>query len=1547
MDKGILEGSAIRRAIEKTGPKIKVTSDQAKEIIKKYKATQKQIAKEKNEENNQTAEERKKAAKERAYKKDEPKRLEAKKIINDIYEGNAKKPQTGTQKGALIKEFHDRQELSKDTVDYKIMSSDLASIGILMNTSDYKLKKEFPPKKGKASVGVSAKRYFTKSSNPNVVISMIIEDSLGDINYRADPEVSAAENAFYEFTGPEGAKNALLWIKENLSADLNNTIEEKIKDSTTEIASEEFGNVILTSKTNAQVNATVAKNEKQQDFNDALDKQGLLRGGLDPFKVDSDMRNFSLDNYGRGRSNVSLAAMKPTLNKMGEKGLDQSSTLLLSMPMYSMAQKALRNGQLKTALNIIAGKSYGKRNRELAKGFSKYIGSTKVEVVDNLRLKETGNKVSGLFDPQTNTIKLDSKTGLNNHTLFHELTHATTSATLANPSHPLSKQVTMLYNAVKDRLGTVYGSRNTEEFLAEAISNSEFRKDLATIYVKKEPYSSLDKFLHALNNFVRKYILGKETITLPDFKGYTQFRSPLGMFDITNAQEEVTRLVNEINAPSPKNRDAFELGLEDANAIITDLQNISEKQKGKYNPKKFAKEVTALTTGTAGGLGAKARQLLLQLLPMQATGDLLNYQDRDGSKNFDGLVMQKVLFDQEAGVVKLSERIEGSIENIKRNIPRGKLDNFNKVVSLSSRFQVDPSKGRKAYEKDPEKVEVWQTMQPMWNELGDKGKEAYQDLRNVYVTLFNKLKDVIYGRIDGLDLNKGAKKQLKEKVYGQFFDRNNIEVYFPLVRTGSYWIEFQANDPNKNNALEQVIMAFESEGQRRKAISTLKSEYNIDAKAFQKTDARTKVFDRAPSDSFMAQALDILQKGKIEQKIQDEFMNLFIESLPETSFAKSFSPRKGTLGFNEDAVLALKTKGYNLARQIERLRHAPEIRKEIQRLEEVQRENTSNIGFTAEIIQELIERGKFALNPPPDNLARNVNRFAFGMTLGLNISSSFVNLSQIPLVMFPYLGGKYGYGKSTKEIFKNFSILKNSGFKREIATAIPDGKGGYKTQKVQAAPSWDNYYNLQKDGTYKIREDVKNNPKFKKEFIKELEDMQALVEAASAQLGKSIFFDTLGIQGIKRGTSIFDSASMYSAFLFHQVERFNRQVALTTSYKLELDRLNGKGKYPPSEAEAKLSQKQKQQIAAENAIYQAQKINGGSLLVTAPRLAQKGLGRVALMFKSYGIQMYATMFQIMYDGAYNAWKGLGSSDVEARRQARIALKQMIGITGSSIALAGIQGSIIGTFIWMANAVLWANWEEDETAESIVRGYLGEGWWKGPIVHASGVDISARIGLSNLLWRSNPYSGDQSLPDKLWETFGGPAGSVLNQQARAVGELASALQNKGGNYEKAFLGMLPVAIRNAYTGIFDYGIAGEATNRRGDAIIDDITKSEAVWKFMGFESKRKTFQQEYSQIAKNIERNVIQGKSLLLKRSNVARRQNDIAEMQRVEKAIAKYNRRYPLNMITLQDRMRSWKRFNETTQDIVGGVYINPRSRPIIDQNISDWNMNTGLFDFI
>jgi hypothetical protein len=60
--------------------------------------------------------------------------------------------------------------------------------------------------------------------------------------------------------------------------------------------------------------------------------------------------------------------------------------------------------------------------------------------------------------------------------------------------------------------------------------------------------------------------------------------------------------------------------------------------------------------------------------------------------------------------------------------------------------------------------------------------------------------------------------------------------------------------------------------------------------------------------------------------VQAEIMRLFVEALPETSFAKSLQRRKGTAGYNEDAIFALKTKAFDLGRQVERLRYSAKIR---------------------------------------------------------------------------------------------------------------------------------------------------------------------------------------------------------------------------------------------------------------------------------------------------------------------------------------------------------------------------------------------------------------------------------------------------------------------------------------------------------------------------------------------------------------------------------------------------------------------------------------------
>ena len=64
------------------------------------------------------------------------------------------------------------------------------------------------------------------------------------------------------------------------------------------------------------------------------------------------------------------------------------------------------------------------------------------------------------------------------HVLFHEAAHAVTSATIANKSkNPLTKRLTNIFNEVKDQLDTAYGSKNLDEFVAEAFSNPHSFKE--------------------------------------------------------------------------------------------------------------------------------------------------------------------------------------------------------------------------------------------------------------------------------------------------------------------------------------------------------------------------------------------------------------------------------------------------------------------------------------------------------------------------------------------------------------------------------------------------------------------------------------------------------------------------------------------------------------------------------------------------------------------------------------------------------------------------------------------------------------------------------------------------------------------------------------------------------------------------------------------------------------------------------------------------------------------------------------------------------------
>ena len=639
---------------------------------------------------------------------------------------------------------------------------------------------------------------------------------------------------------------------------------------------------------------------------------------------------------------------------------------------------------------------------------------------------------------------------------------------------------------------------------------------------------------------------------------------------------------------------------------------------------------------------------------------------------------------------------------------------FNNLVYDSTTEQVEPFLSKKdakaKYKKNPLKLAVWKAMQEDVRAVGKGGERTYNELRNSYRRQFEELRKVITKRIDSLKdkdgkpLDKKAKEKFQTDVFDKIFAKGRIEPYFPLTREGDKWLEFGAKvkDALGNETTESVYMSFKTNYERNQFIKSLDGNKDIikgSIKRYENLDAAVKgQRGGTPDTSFINSTMELL-KG-VDQDVRDEFTQLFLNALPESSFAKSMVSRKnegkGELGFDRDAEAAFRYKAYNLASQTERMRYSQDIDDvmatliaEAKAFNEAE-DNVVNLAMGKSAITELAKRASFAKNPPSDPLASSLNRVAFVGTIGFNVSSAVVNISQIPLMFVPLLGGTYGLTNATKSIGNASKLIMGSGKTRKISTML----GGEADTK--GMPSIDNYYQRITDANgnpiLKIRDDLNLDAAKRKE----LEDLMPLVEIAAAQgqLNRSIFYDTLGVEMSGREKGLWDYTNAMSAFMFHQVERFNRQVAMVSTYQLELSKLR-KEKGGMTDAQMK-------DAAAELAIFKAQEMNGGAFLATAPRIAQSGIGRVAMMYKTFGLQMYYT---IMKTGK----AAFSDADPEVRKQ---AMKSLAFVMCSSMAMAGVQGlPMIGAAFAIANLFLD---DDEDDAETIVRKGLGEGFYKGGI-----------------------------------------------------------------------------------------------------------------------------------------------------------------------------------------------------------------------------------------
>jgi len=1106
-------------------------------------------------------------------------------------------------------------------------------------------------------------------------------------------------------------------------------------------------------------------------------------------------------------------------------------------------QEHIKANDVKSALTQLSKDFKGTMSRVAAK-LAANIGNTKVEIAKNIK-DENGKPVAGYYDPKTNTIYLDAERGMNPHTLLHEATHAATSHVLSNKSHPVTKQLTALYNSVKNQLDTAYGATSLDEFVAESFSNPDFQAKLAGITLQGGKISGWKKFTNTITNFVRNLI-------------------GMNSKPVESAQDRASKLIESILSPAPETSVGNVLyavaASGDGGKFLDRLGRVAAR-RSDLTQSRIDEIASWWDTATDFG-----KDTVLEVLPLQPLVEVAE------KKLPIFRQVRTLLKEMEGAVGRRNNRIEITQKFV--NDWAGKnqdlIPTLNDVVYESTLERVDPSEPEATYAKDKEKLETWRRLQTNWKLLGAEGQKVYASMRDTYESIYKEIERVLEERLKTDLADEKTADKVKRDIWNKLFAASGkISPYFPLTREGRYWLSYSAPNP-ETNTTELYVEAFESRRERNRVKEMLDKE-GIKWEEF--AQAPKNYYKNAPPSSFVNSVVRVLDKNNVSDSAKEEVMTLFMNLLPETSFAQSLRRRQDRMGFKRDAIGAFNAKPFSISRQLNNIEYGAKFG----RLKNKIADEIKEKGSTEELVRfqkEFEARIDFITNPNIHWAAKLAKSIGFNMTLGFNVSSAVIQTSQIPLIVQPMLGGEYGEIKAAQAIGYATTKFFGSGTKRNAVGITGE------TKQMPAAFSLDNIDFAKKD----LPDDIK--------------DFEPLVALGRkyGMFNRSLTYDILDV-GDK---SVLSKVNAISGYAFHQVERMNREVTMAAAYKLEIDRLREDNKGKP------LSREQMDK-AAEMAIDTTDRLNGGSSLAAAPRIAQGSLRSVLFMFKSYGVSMYYLLGKTTRDALVG----------ESQKVKDAARKQLAGVYTSSALLAGAQGvPMFGVVAMLAN--LFRDDDEPRFEEDAQR-WMGDFYYNGPLQAALGMDISSRIGLSDLIFRDNYTPTQQSMLTNMMTVMGGPVFGIASKVERGLNLIGD------GETERGVEQMLPSALGNGFKAVRYY--TEGANTLRGDPIIDDLSGASVIGQAFGFAPSDYTRQLEENAMLKRINKTAITERTKLLKKYYVAMRNGDSEEVANVMKDMIEFGKKHPGVYISAKTINSSIKQHMKTTTEMYHGVLLNKNMR--------------------
>jgi len=515
-----------------------------------------------------------------------------------------------------------------------------------------------------------------------------------------------------------------------------------------------------------------------------------------------------------------------------------------------------------------------------------------------------------------------------------------------------------------------------------------------------------------------------------------------------------------------------------------------------------------------------------------------------------------------------------------------------------------------------------------WDKLGKYGKgeghaifkmakESYQSIFDMHEKLL--IEKIAASQVPG-DVNDAStpKGRLIASITKTFQEAKLLEIYFPLMRYGTFWFNYGTGKSGefhmfesataRNEAMAERVAMLNAAGDNR-TLAELQKDGDIDA-GDDIRKLREKDLGATDSSKMLKELFSMLDKNKLTDidAIKDNIYQMYLMTLPEPDIRRKFTHRQGKTGFSNDVLRNFIVTHHTAANQLARLKYADKVRDGIAAAYASLAGNPDKIKLSA-FVREISIRALKEITPstpndgdiPWDKVANTANQVVFYMLLTAP-KSALIQMTQLHVVGLPMLATKYGLNTFT-------TAARYSMFWNKFGLTKKDKNGDIVTEWGQPSIADSSYIKYHKNPVYKkILTDAWNYANdrdvFQSTYANDMYSMSAV--PTSEYYGK--------IRSVVRWTGNFTAGA------FHHAERISREIMFMSSFELDYKANLNKGMSPANAAEK--AQKTAYQLT-NDALFNYTDYNKPRVMKTVP-------GRIAFQFLSFGAQMTSLLVRNFY-----------------------------------------------------------------------------------------------------------------------------------------------------------------------------------------------------------------------------------------------------------------------------------------------------------------------------